>query len=107
MDDSDFHDEVDEIFEDIEDAVDELDLDIDMDSGGGVLTLTFEDGSQVILSRQVANHEIWVAAKSGGFHFRPQDGVWVNTRDGRELWAMLAALVGEQSGEAVRLVRRD
>ena len=82
------------------------DLDVAMVSAG-VLEIEFDNGSKMIINRHTAAREIWVAAKSGGFHFRPQDGVWVNTRDGRELWAMLAALVGEQSGEAVRLVRRD
>ena len=74
---------------------------------GGILEIEFDNGSKMIINRHTAAREIWVAAKSGGFHFRPQDGDWVNTRDGRELWAMLGALVGEQSGEAVRLVRRD
>jgi CyaY protein len=74
---------------------------------GGVLELEFDNGTKMIINRHTAAREIWVAAKSGGFHFRPLDGRWVNTRDGRELWAMLAALVGEQSGESVRLLRPE
>ncbi|MCB1691737.1 MAG: iron donor protein CyaY [Pseudomonadales bacterium] len=104
MDDSDFHDEVDEIFEDIEDAVDELDLDIDMDSGGGVLTLTFEDGSQVILSRQVANHEIWVAAKSGGFHLHKSAGSWICANTNEKLPALVSRVLSEQSGQSVEVL---
>lgn len=91
----------------IESALEDCGVDIDIEpKPGGILELEFDNGSKMIINRHTAAREIWVAAKSGGFHFRPQEGSWVNTRDGRELWAMLGALVGEQSGEAVRLVRR-
>ena len=92
----------------IESALEDCGVDIDIEpKPGGILELEFDNGSKMIINRHTAAREIWVAAKSGGFHFRPQEGSWVNTRDGRELWAMLGALVGEQSDEAVRLVRRD
>ena len=90
----------------IETALEECGADMDVEPKQGcVLEIEFDNGSKMIINRHTAAREIWVAAKSGGFHFRPLDGGWVNTRDGRELWAMLAALVGEQSGEAVRLLR--
>jgi CyaY protein len=57
----------------------------------------------VIINRHAVNREIWVAARAGGFHFRLQDGVWVDTRDGAELLQKLAALLTQQSGEVVRL----
>ena len=72
---------------------------------GGVLELEFDNGTKMIINRHTAAREIWVAAKSGGFHFRPQDGNWVNTRGGDDLWDMLAALASEQAGAAVSLVR--
>lgn len=70
---------------------------------GGVLEVEFENGAKLIINRHSAAREIWVAARSGGFHFRPQDGRWVSGRDGAELYAMLSALVSEQSGTAVTL----
>ena len=76
MQDSDFHDELDQIFEQIEDAIDALTDDLDVDSSNGVLNITFANGTSVIFSRQVVNHEIWVAAKSGGFHLHKQDDDW-------------------------------
>ena len=92
----------------IESALEDCGVDIDIEpKPGGILELEFDNGSKMIINRHTAAREIWVAAKSGGFHFRPQKGSWFNTRDGRELWGMLAVLVGEQSGETVRLVRRD
>ena len=69
---------------------------------GGVLELEFDNGSKIIINRHSAAREIWVAAKSGGFHFRPERGRWVGTRDGMDLFAALSRLVSEQSGaEAV------
>ncbi|AVR87763.1 iron donor protein CyaY [Thauera aromatica] len=88
----------------IEHALEDCGVDIDIEpKPGGVLELEFANGTKMILNRHTAAREIWVAAKSGGFHFRPEGGRWVNTRDGAELWAMLAALLGAQAGEAVDL----
>lgn len=88
----------------IETALEDCGVDIDIEpKPGGVLELEFDNGSKMILNRHTAAREIWVAAKSGGFHFRPQEGRWVSARDGAELWAMLTALCTEQAGEPVRL----
>ena len=88
----------------IESALEDCGVDIDIEpKPGGILELEFDNGSKMIINRHTAAREIWVAAKSGGFHFRPQDGKWVNTRGGDDLWEMLAALASEQSGEPVRL----
>lgn len=81
------------------------DVDVDMQSGG-VLEIEFPDGSKVIVNRHTAAREIWVAARSGGYHFRPQAGRWIGTRDGTELFALLARVVGEQLGSPVSLERR-
>jgi CyaY protein len=72
---------------------------------GGVLEVEFADGSKVIINRHSAAREIWVAARSGGFHFRPESGRWVGTRDGEDLLAVLGRVLGEQSGETVDLRR--
>src|SRR3954470_21734010 len=88
----------------VEVAADAAGLDIDLQmKPGGVLVLGFEDGSKMIVNRQAAAHEIWVAARSGGFHFRYDGQRWVDTRDGGELFAALSRLVGAQSGGAVVL----
>ena len=71
--------------------------------GSGVLELTFANGSRIIVNRHSAAREIWVAAKSGGFHFRFDGSVWVDTRDGRELLAVLSELLTQQSGTPVAL----
>ena len=90
----------------IESALEDCGVDIDIEpKPGGILELEFDNGSKMIINRHTAAREIWVAAKSGGFHFRPQDGKWVNTRGGDDLWEMLAALASAQAGVAVTLVR--
>ena len=71
--------------------------------GTGVLEIEFGDGSKIIVNSQAAAQEIWVAAKSGGFHFRGEGGRWVNTRDGTELFAALSACVSQQAGISVNL----
>src|SRR5512132_1353104 len=71
--------------------------------GAGLLEVEFEDGSKMVINRHGAAREIWVAAKSGGFHFR-HDGVeWRDTRDGTELFAAVSRLASQQSGTQVRL----
>jgi CyaY protein len=78
------------------------DLDFAMVSAG-VLEIEFADGSKIIVNRHGAAQELWVAARSGGFHFRWDGQAWRDTRDSRELVAALSALVSAQSGAAVKL----
>ena len=90
----------------IETALEDCGAELDVEpKPGGILEIEFDNGSKMIINRHTAAREIWVAAKSGGFHFRPQDGNWVNTRGGDDLWEMLAALASAQAGATVRLVR--
>ncbi|MBL8470717.1 MAG: iron donor protein CyaY [Rhodocyclaceae bacterium] len=88
----------------IEDALEQID-DIEFEvRPGGVIEIEFEDGAVMIINRHGAAREIWVADKSGGFHYRPQAGAWINTRDGEDLFAALGRLIGAHVGRAVKLV---
>jgi CyaY protein len=71
--------------------------------GTGVLEIEFVNGSKIVVNSQAAAREIWVAAKSGGYHFRSDGARWVNTRDGADLFAALSAYVSQQAGETVNL----
>ena len=83
-------------------ALDEAGSDVEALLQGNVLTLDCESGGQVIVNRHVPNAEIWLAGKAGGFHFRlADDGRWVDTRDGGELFARLAELIQAQAGETI------
>ena len=86
----------------IEQALEKIDVDFEM-KGGGVLEIEFHDGSKIIVNRHGAAREIWVAARSGGFHFRWDGAAWRDTRDGTELFAALSKLVSQQAGQPVIL----
>ena len=84
-------------------ALADSDLDLDWSLNDGILEIECEDGSKLIVNRHVPNRELWVAARSGGFHFRPRDGVWRDTRSGDELAATLSQLLATQAGLHVQL----
>ncbi|BAU77191.1 iron donor protein CyaY [Metapseudomonas furukawaii] len=96
-----FHDLVDAAQELVEDAFDDSDLDLDLENSGGVLTVRFENGSQVILSRQEPLRQLWVAARSGGFHFDydADSGRWICDSSGEPLGELLGRVTREQAGE--------
>ena len=78
------------------------DLDFAMVSAG-VMEIEFDDGSKIIVNRHAAAQELWVAARTGGFHFRWDGHVWRDTRNNDELMAALSAIVSAQSGATVSL----
>jgi CyaY protein len=98
MNESEFHRAADAILARIEQAA-EATEGIDADLEAGILTLECPDGSRIIVNRQTPNREIWVAARSGGFHFAWRDGAWRDTRSGDELFAALTAIAAAQAGE--------
>jgi CyaY protein len=87
----------------IEAAVEACGADIEAVRSGNVLTLELADGSKVVVNSQTPTRQIWVAARSGGFHYEWRDGAWRDTRDGAELFAALSRIVSAQGGEAVLL----
>lgn len=89
----------------IEDAVENCGVDIDFDSAGGILTLEFGNGSQIIINKQAPLSQIWVAARSGGYHFDYDESSssWRLQGQGDELFAALGRYCSEQAGEEVVL----
>ncbi len=71
--------------------------------GAGVLEIEFADGSKMIINRHTAAREIWVAAPSGGFHFRHDGRLWRDTREGTELFDAVSRLASQQGGAPVTL----
>ena len=96
MNESEFHRAVEAVLARIEAAVEASDT-LEADLEAGILTVTCGDGSRVIVNRQTPNREIWVAARSGGFHFAFRDGSWRDTRSGEELYASIARLIEQQA----------
>jgi CyaY protein len=95
-----FHDLVDAAQESIEDVFDGSDLDLDLENSAGVLTVRFENGTQLIFSRQEPLRQLWLAARSGGFHFDydAASGRWMCDSSDELLGEMLARLTLEQGG---------
>ncbi|HTY04431.1 MAG TPA: iron donor protein CyaY [Rhodocyclaceae bacterium] len=88
----------------LEDAIEACGAEVDLEvKAGGVLEVEFEDGSKIIINRHTAAREIWVAARSGGYHFRCEDGRWLGTRDGEELMTAVGRCMSEQTGSKVTL----
>lgn len=80
---------------------DATDADVDNQRVGGMVTLTFSNGSQVIVNLQRPLHEVWMAAKAGGFHYRFDGSVWRDTKGPGEFLAELSAQASAQAGLAL------
>ncbi|TBU95766.1 iron donor protein CyaY [Stutzerimonas kirkiae] len=98
-----FHDLVDAVQEAVEDVFDDSGLDVDLENSGGVLTVRFDNGSQLILSRQAPLLQLWVAARSGGFHFDYDESeqLWLCDTSGERLGDLLSRATLEQGGEGL------
>jgi CyaY protein len=97
-----WHERVDLVFDRVVDTLDASDADCDIELNQGVLEITCADNSKIIINRHAPNQEIWIAAKSGGFHFKAQGDEWIDTRSGEALHAALTRLVREQTGETLK-----
>ncbi len=103
--DSEFHGLVDELFNRIEDDIDDLDQDVDIDASGDILTIEFADGTTAIISRQIGNHEVWIAAKSGGYHLSlDENHIWQCAATGEDLSALLSRVISEQTGAQITIL---
>ena len=99
MTESEYNELADVVFMRIEKAIDASGADIDCNLNGPVMELEFLDGSKIIINRHVINQEIWLAAKTGGYHFEYAQGQWLSRRDSGELFNKLSELVTLGSGE--------
>jgi CyaY protein len=76
-------------------------IDIDSQRTGGLLELSFPTGSKIVVNTQPPLHELWLAARAGGYHFKWAEGVWRDTRDGMEFFARLSQEASAQSGRSL------
>ena len=106
MGDSEFLAQAEATLDAIEAALDKLNdedmIDVECSRSGNVLEIEFlHNGSKIIVNSQAAMKELWVAARSGGYHYRQVEGQWINTRDGSEMLASLSEMVSAQGGAPV------
>jgi CyaY protein len=105
MNEADFNQSVDELMFSIEESIDDSGADIDYENSAGMLTLTCENNqSQIIISRQPVLREVWVAAVSGGFHFKLENHIWQNTVTGESLSTMLNEVFSAQANENINFI---
>lgn len=103
MTEAEFLDTCDHVLTAIEDALDLSGIDAETARTGHVLEIEFDDGAALIVNGNAPLREIWVAARSGAFHFRFVDGAWRDTRGSRELFATLSEIASRHAGHPVRL----
>ena len=94
---------LDALTEGIETAAEAADMDLEVTRAGNVITLEFEYRSQMVINSHEAAGEVWVASKRGGFHFRPGEQGWIDTRSGRELLDLVADEIGFHAGQPIDL----
>ena len=78
---------------------DATDADIDNQRVGGMITISFQNGSQLIVNLQKPLQEIWLAARSGGYHYRHDGQAWVDTKSGEEFFGNLSREATSQAGQ--------
>lgn len=95
---------LDAIEQTLEQVAESSDLDVECSRSGNVLEIELVDaGSKIIVNSQAPMQEIWVAARSGGFHYKRDGERWIDTRNGGELFTALSEAISAQAGQAVRL----
>jgi CyaY protein len=79
------------------------DADIDNQRVGGMITLSFDDGSQVVVNLQKPLQEIWLASRAGGFHYRFVDGAWSDTKTGQGFFENVSQAITLHAGQALAI----
>lgn len=101
MNDSEFQQLADQLYQKIEDSIEESGADVDYDQNGGLLTLEFENRTKLIINRQQPLHQIWLATLENGHHYDYKAGKWIDDRSGDEFLTFLSAAIFKQSQENV------
>jgi CyaY protein len=73
-------------------------VDVDNQRVGGMVTLVFDNGSQIVINLQKPLHEVWMATKLGGYHYRCVEGAWQDTKGGDEFFSALSHHASVQAG---------
>ena len=77
---------------------DNSDADVDSQRSGGMVTLTFPNRSQIVINLQKPLHEVWMAARSGGYHYRFDGTAWQDTKGAGEFFVRLSDVASRQAG---------
>ena len=83
----------------------DTEADLDSQRSGGMVTIAFPNRSQIVINLQKPLHEVWMAAQSGGYHYRFDGECWMDTKGGGEFFAELSRNASLQSGQALRFAQ--
>jgi CyaY protein len=110
MTDTEFMDTAERVLKAIEASCDrinaETSVDIDNQRTGGMVTLVFANHSQIVINLQKPLHEIWLAAKCGGFHYQFDGKQWMDTKGSGEFFVSLSRFASEQAGSTIVFAER-
>lgn len=106
MNESEFNNRVDELLQQIEEQLDEIGVDFDYVTAGGILTLSFDNGSKLIINRQTPVAQVWVATPDGGHHFDYDESGdrWLNDKNHEELFGAVSRYCTGLSGEKIVVI---
>ena len=106
MTDTEFMDRSEALLLAVEEACDRInettDTDLDCQRTGGMLTLVFANRSQIIVNLQKPLHEVWLAARAGGYHYKFNSNKWMDTKGQGEFFLQLSKDASAQSGQALQ-----
>lgn len=101
MNDTEFITLTEHIFNLIEDQLEAANLDIDILRQGNILDISFDNGQSIVINRNQAIQELWIAAQNNGYHFTYQDNTWISTREKQEFFSVLSQQIHDICGESV------
>lgn len=86
----------------VENQLENAVVDLDYESNGGLLSITFPDQSKIIINKQPPLHQLWVATRFNGHHFEWRDNQWIDNRTGAEFWQLLSDAASRQAGTELK-----
>ena len=105
MTDPEFMDRAESVLARIEECCDQInaltDTDIDNQRVGSMVTLVFANYSQIVVNLQRPLHEIWLASRSGGYHYKFDGQLWQDTKRQGEFFECLSRDASAQAGRLV------
>jgi CyaY protein len=81
---------------------DETEADVDSQRVGGMVTITFRNGSQIVVNLQKPLHEVWLAARAGGYHYKFDGSCWMDTKGQGEFFDNLSRQATQQAGQPLK-----
>jgi CyaY protein len=93
---------LDKIEGELERLFESTDFDVDLERQASVLSISFPNKTVIVINLQTPLHELWVAAKEGGFHFKwsgsKEAPLWLDTKTGEEFFTAVSRYISTQGG---------